>query len=111
MSTIDKLKKIQSDIQAGVVASLPKPARTYFAEIVALPIDRQAEALEKVPDDKREQVRFYLEDRENKLNGLVSMVLSGKTRDERTNLLNRVPPEVREVVRNRVMASYKPRKP
>ena len=110
MTTIDKLKKIQSDIQAGVVASLPKPARAYLAEILNLPKDRQDEALQKVPDDKRDQVRFYLEDHENKLNGLVSMILKGKTRDERTNLLNRVPPEVREVVRNRVMASYMPRK-
>lgn len=109
MSALDKLKRIQHDIQEGIVASLPKPARTYFAEIVNLPKDRQEEALQRVPEEKREQVKFYLEDHENKLNGLVSMVLQGASKEERNKLLNRVPPNVKEIVRNRVIASYKPK--
>ena len=111
MSAVDKLKKIQHDIQTGVAASLPKPARAYYAEIVNMPKDRQAEALEQVPEDKREQVRFYLDDQENKLNGMVSMVMSGNTKDERNKLLERVTPEVRDIIRQRVIASYKPRNP
>ena len=106
ITALDKLRKIQLDIQAGVVASLPKPSRAYFAEILNLPKDRQIEALDKVPDDKREQVQFYLEDHENKLDGMVSMVMSGKTKDERNKLLDRLPPEVRETVRNRVIAKF-----
>jgi hypothetical protein len=101
---LDKVNKLADTAKHRV----EKRPRTYADEILSLPMNQQQQAIEQLPTPElREIIRFYVSDHHAKLDGLVRMVLDQPNREARNKALDRVPPSVRQVVRNRVIDVFK----